>query len=138
MQIKRENIVLIILFFFLWVYLWLRAYYIPFTHDEVATFFHYINSERFIPFVNAHWYANNHVLNTVLSFLTYKLFGASELSLRLPNLLFFPVFFFFASKLFCEIKDIFLRWLFILTLCLSHYFIEFLPFVVDMEWPCLH
>ncbi len=122
---RNERWVYIILFLFLWIYLWLRAALIPFSHDEIATFFHYIHSERFIPFVNMHWYANNHLLNTVLAFCFYKLFGVSELILRLPNLLFFPVFFFFVYKLSQEIKNLIWRWLFVIVLCFAHYFIEF-------------
>lgn len=122
---KTEQRFFFIFFILLWIYLWLRAVYIPFSHDEVATFFHYIHSERFIPFLNAHWYANNHVLNTILAFVFYKIFGASELVLRLPNLLFFAVFFFYTYKTAQKIKTGIWRWLFVIVLCLSHYFVEF-------------
>lgn len=121
----KERIVLIILFVLLWFYLWLRAYFVPFSHDEIATFFHYIHTGRFIPFVDAHWYANNHLLNTFLAFCFYKIFGASELSLRLPNLLFFPVFFFFLYKISGEIKRPVFRWFFVISLCFAHYFFDF-------------
>ncbi len=122
---RKEKVLAFILFVFLWVYLWLRAALVPFSHDEIATFFQYIHSERFIPFVNAEWYANNHLLNTMLALFFYKLFGASELVLRLPNLLFFPVFFFFCWKLSQEIKNEIWRWLFVIVLCFAHYFLEF-------------
>ncbi len=61
----------------------------------------------------------------MLALLFYKLFGASELVLRLPNLLFFSVFFFFCYKLSLGIKNRIWRWLFVIVLCFAHYFIEF-------------
>lgn len=122
---RKEKVIAFSLFTFLWIYLWLRAALIPFSHDEIATFFQYVHSERFIPFVNAEWYANNHVLNTVLTLFFYKIFGATELVLRLPNLLFFSVFFFFCYKLSQEIKNRRWRWLFVIVLCFAHYFLEF-------------
>ncbi len=63
----------------------IRAYVIPLCHDEVATFFFYIQSGKFIPY-HAHLDANNHVLNSTLSWVCYKLFGSHQFILRLPNL----------------------------------------------------
>jgi len=48
------------------IYLILRAVFIPLVHDEAATFFHYIHSFDFVPFI-AHWDANNHILNSALA-----------------------------------------------------------------------
>ena len=107
-----------------WIYLLVRAIYVPILHDEAATFFHYVLSGRFIPYFS-NCESNNHVLNTLLSFFSYHLFGLSKFSLRLPNLLFAVVFFVFLYKISFQLKSKVLRWLFILSLAGSHYFMEF-------------
>lgn len=64
----------------------LRSSLVPFAHDEVATFYYYIQSESFLPF-SSHVDANGHFLNSLLSWIAYKLFGSSEFALRIPGLL---------------------------------------------------
>lgn len=108
----------------LFIYLVLRAIFVPNVFDESATFFHYIHKGDFIPHF-AHWDANNHILNSALSSLTYSLFGSSMLALRLPNLILFIVFVFFSYKISTEFKSRTLQWVFIITLALAHNFIEF-------------
>ena len=108
----------------LFVYLALRAYYIPFVHDESATFFYYIQSGIFWP-PYAHPDANNHILNSALAALSFRWFGSSEFALRLPNLLSFIVFLIYLYHISLNLKNIYLRWLFILSLSLAHNFIEF-------------
>jgi hypothetical protein len=66
----------------------LRAYFIPFSHDEAATFFFYVQSDNFLPYF-AHVYTNNHVLNSALSNLCYHLAGSHRFVLRIPNMLAF-------------------------------------------------
>lgn len=121
---KREFIILSLLFSFIFIYLLLRSIYVPLVHDEAGNFFLYTHSGKVFP-PEAHWDANNHILNSFLSRLSYLLFGSSRLALRLPSLLFFPLFFFFTYKISNELKMPFLKWGFILSLCLSHNFIEF-------------
>ena len=64
----------------------IRCYTVPFCHDETATFFYYVQSGSFLPFMS-HVDANNHVLNSFLSWVCFRLFGDSPFALRLPNLL---------------------------------------------------
>ncbi|MFY8096354.1 MAG: ArnT family glycosyltransferase [Flavobacterium sp.] len=71
---------------FVFIIVAVRSYLVPFNHDETATFFFYIQSGNFWPFFS-HVDANNHVLNSFLSYLAFQLFGSSPFSLRLPNLL---------------------------------------------------
>jgi len=52
--------------FIVFVIVCLRAYFIPFSHDEAATFFFYIQSDNYLPY-SAHVYTNNHVLNSALA-----------------------------------------------------------------------
>lgn len=68
----------------------LRAYFIPFAHDEVATFLFYIQPGKFIPFLS-HPDANGHFLTNLTSFICFKLFGSSPFSLRIPSLIAFLV-----------------------------------------------
>ena len=66
----------------------LRSYMVPFNHDEVATFFMYIQSGKYMPF-HSQVDANNHVLNSFLGNICFHLFGSHPFSLRLPNALAF-------------------------------------------------
>lgn len=68
----------------------LRCYFVPIAHDEVATFFYYVQPEKFIPF-HSHIDANGHFLNSFLIWVCYKLFGSSMFVLRLPCIFAFLV-----------------------------------------------
>lgn len=113
-----------ILFSLLYGYLWLRAFEVPAFHDEIATFYHYIQSGRFLPYISD-WDANNHFLNSALSWLTYSIFGAELWSLRLPNLLIAPLLFLAVYKIGQEIQDKSLRIIWVVAVCLNHFFIEY-------------
>jgi hypothetical protein len=63
-----------------------RCYSVPFSHDEVATFMYYVQNGDFMPFTS-HPDANGHFLNSLLTWVCFKLFGSSELVLRAPCLL---------------------------------------------------
>lgn len=110
--------------FMIWIYLILRAWYVPLVHDEVATFFHYIHKEKFLPF-QAHWDANNHILNSGLSVFFYKLFGHHPLVLRLSNLLFFPLYFSYVYMIGTLIRSNILTFIFWACMLFPHNLIEF-------------
>lgn len=112
------------LFGVLWIFLFIRAIYVPVLHDEIATFFYYIQSGNYLP-PKAHWDANNHVLNSFFAHITYSLFGDSPLSLRLPNVLSYALFFFGAFQLAGRLKHVILRWGLLLALVCSHYMFEY-------------
>ena len=97
----------IVMSVFLWIYLILRAYYVPFLHDEISTFWFHINTGDFIPFTYRldSSAANNHVLNTLISWFFYKVFGCAPFVLRLANLMFVPVYCFFAYKIATVLKN---------------------------------
>jgi hypothetical protein len=119
-----EKLILAGFFLLLWLYLWLRAAFVPLVNDEIGTFFYFVQGGKFIPYLSD-WDANNHLLNSALTFISYKLFGLSELSLRLPNLLFALALFYALFRFAGEIPNIFTRWMFILSICLNHFFIEY-------------
>lgn len=113
------------LFLILWIFLFVRAIYVPVLHDEIATFFYYIQSDNYLP-PDAHWDANNHVLNSMLSNFSYHLFGSSPMAIRLPNVLSYLFFFYGAFQIAGRINKKLLRWALLLALVASHYMFEYL------------
>ncbi len=86
------------------VYLVLRAIYVPPVHDEAATFMHYVQRDEWKPF-QAHWDANNHILNSFLSAQFFKIFGQGLIPLRLASLLFFPLYVIYLFKISQFLKN---------------------------------
>ncbi len=77
----------------------LRAFFIPFSHDEASTFFFYVQTGNFLPY-KAHVYTNNHVLNSALSTFCYQLAGSHRFVLRVPNVLSFLILCFAVYRFF--------------------------------------
>ena len=69
----------------LFIYIIIRANYLSFTHDESFSF-------TFLNGSNGNNTANNHLFNTYLMGICYNVFGSSEFSLRLPNVLSFILY----------------------------------------------
>lgn len=109
----------------LFAYVVARAILVPITYDEAATFFHYINLERFWP-GTSHWDANNHILNSALTLVSFKLFGSSEVALRLPNVLSAILYLVFALKFSQNVKHRLLAWLLFLSLVCNQFILAFL------------
>src|SRR5688572_21344921 len=82
----------------IFVYLVLRVLLVPPVHDEAATFTHYIQQGQWMPY-SAHWDANNHILNSFLSGLVFKVFGNGLLQLRIISLLSFILFAVYVYKI---------------------------------------
>ena len=73
-------------------YIIYKASTTSFTHDESYTYTHYVH-QGFMDIVSYKTpYTNNHILNTVVMKYCELLFGSSELSLRLPNILAFILY----------------------------------------------
>lgn len=106
------------------VYIILRAAFVPLFSDEVSTFFRYVQTGSFQPFL-IESNANNHVLNSLLTHLSYLLFGDSPLALRLPNLLSYLLFAVYVLKFqrFFTSPVVAVCWVMVITG--SHYFISF-------------
>lgn len=92
-----------LLFLALFIYLLLRAHFVEPLHDEVATFFHYIETGLFWG-NSALLDANNHLLNSFLSHKLFLWFGPNFFFLRLPNVLAFIVYFWALYQLVEPIK----------------------------------
>ncbi len=121
----KTGIVLSLIF---WIYLILRAVFVPFLHDEIMTYWFYVNPGNYIPFtfkidVNS---ANNHVLNSMLTRFFYLAFGYAPFVLRLANLLFIPIYCFFAYKIADTLKNKQLALLFWFCLLFIHSIVEFM------------
>ena len=119
-----EKIALSILGLALMSYLILRAIYTPILHDEIATFYYYIQTGIYFP-PKAHWDANNHILNSMLSNWSFQVFGSEPWALRLPNVLTFPIYFLFSWKLVEKLQHVGVRWGAFLALVMSHYVFEY-------------
>lgn len=112
-----------ILFSFLFVYLFLRAWFVEPLHDEVATFFHYVET-GLIWGDRALLDANNHLVNSYLSHWLFLIFGADFFWLRLPNVLSFTIFFWAIYQLVKPIKTILFRGITLVAL-------TGIPFILD-------
>lgn len=106
------------------VYVALRAVYVPVFHDEASTFFLYILTGDYVPF-KAHWDANNHILNSALSHICLKVFGPEPWSIRLPNVLAFLVYGYFGFKIAQDVRRTVVRWILFIGLLTSTFVVEF-------------
>lgn len=89
---KYSKYLLIVISILIFAYCAYRAAFISFTHDEALSF-KLMEDKGYLDYT-----ANNHLLNTWLMGCCAALFGKSELSLRLPNLLACALYLFFCSK----------------------------------------
>ncbi len=124
---NTDKVFFILLSVAVWLYIWLRAIFVPILSDEVATFFMYIQSGRFFP-PDLVWDANNHILNSTITRISYLLFGPSVIALRLGSVLFAPVYFFFVFKTGGLMRNTFVRWTFFLAMMTTHFIIEFFAY----------
>ena len=119
---KRIYIVLSVLIF---IFLVVRAIYVPLVHDELATFFYYIQPFEYNPLTGANPDANNHILNSILGAISHNLFGYSSLSIRLPNLLSFIFYAFFVFKIGSKFKNEIVAWTYYIAMLCAIYFVQF-------------
>ena len=121
---KIEKKIAYLIGMLLFSYLVLRSIYSPILHDEIATFYYYIQPGIYFP-PHAHWDANNHILNSMLSGWSYQLFGDAPWALRLPNVLAYILFVWATWKLASLLQNKSLRWGFFLAMTMAHYMFEY-------------
>jgi hypothetical protein len=98
-EIRRFSLAVVIVLGVVFLcYAALRAWWVPLTIDEASTFNNYV-SRGFFNLFQADT-ANNHILNTLLTWLVTRIAGTSELALRLPNLLFYLLYLVFSFRIF--------------------------------------
>ncbi len=69
-----------------------KAFTVPITHDEGWTVIKYLDESVWDIMMYPDNWPNNHILNTLLAKVSAGIFGVSDWSVRLPNLLFFWVY----------------------------------------------
>jgi hypothetical protein len=102
----------------------LRAWFIPFSHDEAATFFFYIQPSDYLPY-EAHVYTNNHFLNSVLANFCYYIAGSHRFVLRLPNIFSFALLSFGTFKHFKYLKSVYSKIVLVTFFLLTVNFLDF-------------
>lgn len=121
---QLEKLIAGFLVFAVFVYVVLRSIWVPTFHDEAATFFHYIVSEKFLPF-QAHWDANNHPLNSALAYICYKILGPQQWWIRLPNVLSFLIYGFYSVRICAQVNNRLIRWMLLVALLTAAFPLEF-------------
>lgn len=86
----RFNLLYFTAFFLAFIVVLIRCITVPIAHDEVATFYYYVQPGEFFPF-HSHVDANGHFLNSLLAWVSYKIFGSSWFALRIPCLFAFGI-----------------------------------------------
>lgn len=102
----------------------LRAFFIPFCHDEIATFFFYVQNNNYLPY-SAHVYTNNHVLNSALANICYHLAGSHRFVLRIPNILSFIVLCYGLYRHFNYLTSVFSKLALVSFFILTFNFLDF-------------
>ena len=124
---KVEKNILLFLGVALFTYIALRAVLVPIVHDEAATYFYYIQTHNWLPY-QAHWDANNHLINSALSSFYVDFLGTDVWVLRLGSLLFLPLYLIYTYRISSLLQNKYLRWGLVFSLWFAHYFIEFLGY----------
>lgn len=107
-----------VLFLLALIFVIIRAVFIPLFVDEIATYTLYVKNGFFSPF-NEFEKANNHLVNTFLTYLSYSFFGNSPISLRLFNVLAFIPFGIYVFKIGLLFKQRIVKWAFYLAFLFS-------------------
>jgi hypothetical protein len=123
-EIMKNNLYILISIL-VFIFLLFRAIYLPLVHDEIATFFYYIQPFEYNPLTGANPDANNHILNSILGAISHNLFGYSALSIRLPNLLSFFFYTFFVYKIGSKFKNEIVTWAYYIPMLCAIYFVQF-------------
>ena len=121
---KNFNKLFWVLCFVIFIIVCLRAFFIPFSHDEAATFFFYVQSDNYLPY-HAHVYTNNHVLNSALTNICYHIFGSHRFVLRIPNLISFLIMCYGIYRFFRHLKTISSKLILIAFFLLTFNFLDF-------------
>ncbi len=124
-RVNPEIIFYLLVSLFVCILLIARAVKVQMAHDELATFFYYVQSGKFNPFFTSAD-TNNHFLNSFLTWISFSVFGAQPWALRLPNLLFIPVFLFSLYKICSLLESRLLRIITFLAVSCCLHLVEFL------------
>ena len=110
----------------LWLWVIKKAAVASITYDEAYSFFEYVSYPEFLRSDFNFMSANNHLLNTWLTRITYALWGNEEWALRLPNVLAFGLFLYASVRIAYRLVTTRLLPLFVvLLLCGNPYVLDF-------------
>jgi hypothetical protein len=98
--------------------------FVPPLHDEVATFFHYIETGNILN-DNTIIDANNHLLNSFLSRFSYLIFGEHFWAYRLPNFLAFAIYFWSIVGILKILKSRIVYWVALIALNSIPFLLEY-------------
>lgn len=90
--------VTVLLFSFLFLYVLLRAFLVDTLHDEIASYMFYFYQGDYWG-TSIQWDANNHLLNSFIGNMLYRVFGDNFFVFRLPNVLAFVLYFWATVRL---------------------------------------
>lgn len=121
---RVERITFLVLSAVVLAYIVLRAALVPVVHDEAMTFFIYVETGDLLPF-HAHWDAGNHLLCSALAWLSYSVFGFHAWALRLPSILAFVLYAFYAWRWGTRLSDPIIRWCLWAALLLTPFLLDF-------------
>ncbi len=99
-KISKTNLLFILIGVSILLYILVKATISSFTHDESYTYLYYVHTSFMDIISFKDWFTNNHILNSLLMKYSEQVFGSSELSLRLPNLILFCVYMIYSFLLF--------------------------------------
>ena len=107
----------------LFIYIFIKAYNSSFTHDESYSYLRYVHISFMDIISHKNSYTNNHLLNSLFMKYSEMLFGSSEISLRLPNLILLLVFMIYGFILFRKTNQLLVLAIFII-LCTNNTLID--------------
>ena len=88
---KMQTVGFVIIYTIIFALIVTKAFSLPITHDEAWTVKYLKYSVWDIMMYPDAW-PNNHILNTLLTKFSCSIFGVHDWSVRIPNLLFFPIY----------------------------------------------
>jgi len=100
LKFSKSDLVFLFTGAVIFIYIFVKASVSSFTHDESITYLQFVPTGIFDILTFKSCNTNSHILNTLLMKFSEQLFGASEVALRLPNLLLFLVYMAYSYKLF--------------------------------------
>ncbi len=112
----------------LFIYVTLRAYRIPITHDEALSWNHFVpyHVMEIISYnTDSNGMPNNHILNTLLMKLFCWIFGPNDFTIRIPNLLGYLIYLIYSYKTIKFLRSPVLQITGFLLLNLNLYLLEF-------------
>ena len=124
MKYNKDNFNFWLFVIALWCYNIIKARQVPFYWDEIYTYLNYVKPGVIFLQTFNKMDANHHLLNTWLIQIAIKTFGKHEFIIRLPNVISFLLFAFYAIKLTDFFKSVIMKWGVVLILLLN-------PFVND-------